>query len=416
MAVSVPVMVSFGHPPLHTFSLKEVDSDDSLEKILDDFGPDTWGQNLNIVAVKVSTSRDGSYDKFNLRNTVNLVMKILKSDVLWIRFEKSITVSSVPIKNAFDVLRNASNSKTLPKKIQNPVHEILFNDLMDFLEENQVLFPLPACAPRIKNKKTGMATQLVHDLTGLLWKIGQCEPQLRDRGLWNKVPDQIRSLVRRGKKHEGVQMTQLSTRTFATDLREITNLAIMARPELLSLKVSLLGTADCFDEYSDFLRAHAESTEMKRQKAKQISSASQAVCVQIAKKEKFAVIQQGSKPVTHPTISRIFAKMREAGPYKPVNIAVILPTNKNLRSYLLNKALPSQAPEMMGLWSFDNNPAPQSLFGFLVDPGDTSEEILEKVQKLKPDLQNLQKFFYPREFYHQFNEQLGLVTGISPKC
>ena len=88
MAVSVPVMVSFGHPPLHTFSLKEVESDDTLEKILDDFGPDTWGQNVNIVAVKVSTSRDGSYEKFNLRNTVNLVMKILKSDVLWIIFRE----------------------------------------------------------------------------------------------------------------------------------------------------------------------------------------------------------------------------------------------------------------------------------------------------------------------------------------
>ena len=417
MAGNVPVMVAFGHPPLHTFSLKEVLSEDTLETILEDYGPDTWGQNSNTAAVKVSSSRDGGYDKFNLRNTVNLVMKILKSDVIWIRFEKPTPVSSVPIKNAFDVLKNASNFKTLPKKIQNPVHEkaVLFNDLIDYLEENQVLFPLSACAPRVKNKKTGMATQLVHDLTGLLWKIGQCEPQLRDRCLWNKIPDQIRSIVRRGKKHEGVQMTQLSTKAFATDLREITNLAMMARPELLSFKVSLLSTADCFDEYSDFLREHADSTEKKRQKARQISSASEAVCVQIAKREKFAVIQQGSKPVTHPTITRMFDKMREAGLYKPVNIAVILPTNKNLRSYLLHKALPSQAPERMGLWSFDNNPAPQSLFGFLVDPGDTSEEILEKVQQLKPDLQNLQKFFYPREFYHQFNEQLGLVTGISPQ-
>ena len=28
------VIVSFGHPPLHTFSLKEVEKNDTLEKIL----------------------------------------------------------------------------------------------------------------------------------------------------------------------------------------------------------------------------------------------------------------------------------------------------------------------------------------------------------------------------------------------
>ena len=48
------------------------------------------------------------------------------------------------------------------------------------------------------------------------------------------------------------------TDVFVTVLRENTNLA-----DLSSLKVSLFGTADCFDEYSEFLRAHAKSTDMK---------------------------------------------------------------------------------------------------------------------------------------------------------
>ena len=42
MVAAVPVMVSFGHQTLHSFTLKEVDKDDTLENILDCFVPDTW--------------------------------------------------------------------------------------------------------------------------------------------------------------------------------------------------------------------------------------------------------------------------------------------------------------------------------------------------------------------------------------
>ena len=37
MVADVPVMVSFGHPPLHGFSMKEVDTDDTLQKVLEVF-------------------------------------------------------------------------------------------------------------------------------------------------------------------------------------------------------------------------------------------------------------------------------------------------------------------------------------------------------------------------------------------
>ena len=418
MATNAPVMISFGHHALHSFFLKEVEMCDTLGKLLDEFGPDTWSEGLDCVSVKVSSSRNGSYDKFNLQNTVCLVMKILKTDVLWIVFDKPVTVSTVPTRNAFDVLRGASDAKTLPEKIKNPVNEkaALFNEIIEEMKEKNVSFSVNSCAPRIKNRKTGAATELVYNLTNIVWKISQCESQLKTRSLWNKLPDLIIKLTRKSKKRqEGLQMSQQSSKAFATEVREIANIAIMAKSELLSFKVALLGGAQAFDDYADFLKAHAESTRDKRKEALNITTAAEAICVQIANREKFSLLEKGSKPLTHPVLVRIFEKLKEEGPYKPVNIAVMLPTDKNLRSYLVNKALPHQAPERVGLWTFDNTPAPQSLFCFLVELDHSQEEILQKVQMLKSDLQTLQKFFYPREFYHQFNEQLGLVTGISPQ-
>ena len=65
--------------------------------------------------MKVSHSKSGTYDKFNLKNTVGLVLCVLKSDVLWIKFEKSLPPPSKQVpKNAFKLFFNAQNRKTLP--------------------------------------------------------------------------------------------------------------------------------------------------------------------------------------------------------------------------------------------------------------------------------------------------------------
>ena len=419
MVADVPVMVSFGHPPLHGFSMKEVDTDDTLQKVLEVFRPETWNDDTAAVVVKVSDTRDGGYDKFSLKNTIGLVKRIRKTDILWINFEKPLfPTSTVPVKNAFEILKGASDAKTLPTKISNPVNEkaALFNDVVDDLGEKGAKFPLPACAPRVKNKQTGAATELVYELSSKIWKIGQCKNQLENSSLWWKIPNEILGLVKTSKKKEElIMMTQFSSKIFASEIRELASLVIMAKPELLSYRVALLGTADVFDSYSVFLKAKAAAMEENRLRAKNIATAAEAVCVQLANREKFTVINEGTEPLTHPTISKMFEKMRIEGPYNPVNIAVLLPTDRYQRSYILNKALPKQAPERVALWAFENINAPQSIFCFTVNSGDTAEEIFRKVQQLKPNLLKLQKFFYPREFYHQFSEQLQLVTGITPQ-
>ena len=48
-----------------------------------------------------------------------------------------------------------------------------------------------------------------------------------------------------------------------------------------------------------------------------------------------------------------------------------------------------------------------------MEPDDSSQTILDKTKSLKSELQSLQKFYFPREFYQQFYEQVGAVTGIS---
>ena len=66
------------------------------------------------IKVKVSTARSGCYDKFGLKNSVQLVASILKVDVIWVIFEKVSPPITLPIKSAFDVLKSVANSKGLP--------------------------------------------------------------------------------------------------------------------------------------------------------------------------------------------------------------------------------------------------------------------------------------------------------------
>ena len=113
---TVPVMFSFGMEySVSYFWLVEVDRDETLAQVVDKFGPDDWGEISTHIWVKVSHSKSRTYDKFKLNNTVGLVLRVLKSDVLWIKFEKSLPPPSKKVpKNAFKLFFNAQNRKTLP--------------------------------------------------------------------------------------------------------------------------------------------------------------------------------------------------------------------------------------------------------------------------------------------------------------
>ena len=131
----VPIMVSFHNlsGSLSSFKLTEADKNATLESLLVEEGPENWTPQDNI-QVKVSSSRSGGYDIFSLTNTINLISRVLKTDVIWIIFEKfSMPSQNLPTKNAFDVLKCASKSKGLPDQILNPFtqKQELFNKILD---------------------------------------------------------------------------------------------------------------------------------------------------------------------------------------------------------------------------------------------------------------------------------------------
>jgi hypothetical protein len=91
MASLVPVMISFGmESSSNSFSLFEVDRKEKLSDLVESHGPDDWGDLSTTIVTKVSQSKSSPFDKFNLNNSVDLVLRVLKTDVLWIRFEKSL--------------------------------------------------------------------------------------------------------------------------------------------------------------------------------------------------------------------------------------------------------------------------------------------------------------------------------------
>ena len=89
--------------------------------------------NWNDVVVKVSSSKSVGFDKFSLDNYVDLVLRILKTDVLWVIFEKCVKEPPpLLVKNAFDLIKQAQTAKVLPSKIKKPFNQKqeLFNSLV----------------------------------------------------------------------------------------------------------------------------------------------------------------------------------------------------------------------------------------------------------------------------------------------
>ena len=415
-------MVKFGETEntVASYRLFEVNRFDTLGEIVQKFGPENWGDLPpgDGIGVKVSHSKSASYDKFSLNNTMDLVLRVLKSDVLWIKYEKTQPAKPpFPTKNAFQVLFTAQNQKTLPQKIPNPFNQklTLFNGVIDMFDEQEVGFSVSDCSPRIRNKKIGNATQLVYDTADILWKVNLAEKALKNRSLWHRIPQQIKKMLDiENKSKDPVTVTQASIQNLVVLIREVADRAIFSHRNLVSLKLSLLTTADILTDLEEALRTNLERARANMEKQKLISSATEAVVQQISEREKVTVLRKGSRPVTHPILIQILKDLSSKEDYQPVNISNKLPTNRFSRSTFLHRTLPRQLPITMGLWSFENGGvAPQSMFVFTICKEDSQQLIFDKISDLKPELLAQQKMFFPKEFYHQFYDQAGSVTGVS---
>lgn len=348
----VPAMISFGNPGcLRSFQLCEVQGSSLLGDLMSQFAPDGWaggsGGEQSSICVKISSTKSGGFDKFSLMNSVSLVMRVLKSDVLWITFEKNVS-KPVDVPNAFAILREAQANKALPRKIEKPFNQkqVLFNSLLDAFEHKGVKFSSSECYPRMKHKPTGSATQLLYDITDTVWKLGHCRTQLVGRSLWKKVPQELQNLMTfEVKSKDLVQMNQNSTKMFATNIREIADRAVMAQVKLYSLRIALFQAAEVMLEYSSWLEKHSQSVRNVLASKKLIGTASEAIIKQVGDREKIMLVEKGKKPPTHPVAIEIFDELEKVPQYQPVNISVFLPTNRFTRSSILHRTIPSQAPE-----------------------------------------------------------------------
>ena len=414
----VPVMISFQmmSNSRECFRLVEVDGNKTLESLFRE-EEDSNDLDIDDFLVKASAGRSGSFDKFSPANRISLVARILKTDVLWVIYEKVSKTNRLPLKNAFDILKCAASSQGLPDPIPSPFNQkqLLFNQVLGFLKERNVLFNKVDCAPRVKNRKTGAATEVVYEITDILWKIGQAEKQLKSRSLWNKVPVMFSGLLTfELKSKEPILLTQNSCEIFASHIREVMSKVIVSSQIFSPVRIALLECAELFVRYSEYLKSNQISLEKKRINDKSIKTATEAVLIQISNREKVSIVEPGNKPLINASLAKIFEKLEKSEFYQPVNMSTMLPTNRNSRSTLLHRDLIAQAPQKCVLWSFENGPcAPQSIFALLVDPCDSTQTMIGKVHQLKSKLQTLQKFYFPREFYGQFYASMGTVTGIS---
>ena len=326
---TVPVMIRFLNltGSQGSFRISEVDKTATLGSVLQKEGLESWSADDANIQVKVSSSRSGCFDKFSMTNSVSLVSRILKTDVIWIQYEKISTTNNLPLKNAFELLKVASYAKALPYKITNPINQKqeLFNEVIEFLiSDQEVLFSKSDCAPRLKNRKTGLATDLVYEITDIFWKVGLAEKQLTSSGMWNKVPGVISKLATfKLKSKEPIRITQISAKNFSTVLRETASKALMANPKLAELKLAMLDCAEIFVKYSEYLGKHLALVKNKATKERSVNSGVEAVILQLNNREKVTLLEAGSKNLSNPVVRKIFRSLSER--YKPINISTILP-------------------------------------------------------------------------------------------
>ena len=158
-----PSMLLFGmENTASNYKLFKVNKSNTLAGLIEKFGPEEWAEILDRIDVKVSHSKQASFDKFNLKNTVDLFLRVLKCYILWIKFERSLPRINLPSKNAFDVLFSAQSVKTLPDKLKNPFNRKLelFNEIIDALQAKKVGLSKSECAPRVKNKTTSYSVSV----------------------------------------------------------------------------------------------------------------------------------------------------------------------------------------------------------------------------------------------------------------
>ena len=81
-----PAMLLFGmENTASNYKLFKVNKSNTLAGLIEKFGPEEWAEILDRIDVKVSHSKQASFDKFNLKNTVDLVLRVLKCYILWIK-------------------------------------------------------------------------------------------------------------------------------------------------------------------------------------------------------------------------------------------------------------------------------------------------------------------------------------------
>ena len=232
------------------------------------------------------------------------------------------------------------------KKLENPFNQKLelFNTVIGFFQEKGVKFSVSECMPRIKNKKIGSATQLAYDIADILWKVKQGEKSLRHRHLWNKIPEDVRSLVNfEIKAKEATIVTQASCQNFATLIRGVVDKVVFGHPNLLSLRVLLLSTSDVFVDLSEALKKVSQKVNQQRENKSKLSTSAEVMIHQIAEREKVTLIDKGSHPMTHPVVEKLTSELLKAGVYKAVNLSTMLPTNRKTLSKILHRDLPRQA-------------------------------------------------------------------------
>ena len=266
--------------------------------------------------------------------------------------------------------------------------------------------------PATSKKPQGSAVSLLWNLSTLLLNLSKCQNSLEERNHLVKIPTTVRSLLSfwKDSHHKKISCSVMILENLIGSIQEETSKAAMSSGGILSkLRTELMESLPVLDIHADYLRS---MSKRKQKESKAASSAVECVVQDIGERENITIIEIGEQEVNCKEVKDISDALSGKEYYEPVNISTVLPADRRRRYKVLNQYLVKESPQKVGLWTFDNHGAPQSVFIFLINLEDEANDIMQHVLDLRPQLLSQQSIFYPKEFSHQFKHFSSSIVDV----
>ena len=352
--------------------------------------------------------------KKNSLDLVELTVELLQAISMFGPYLKYVVVKDTninapPHRSAFDILMNAQRSlcqPKLPSKITRErmtKKEVLFNDVVDFLQSQELSWPGTDVAE-------GAGKKFVSSLVDCLWYLDGRKHVLEKQGC--KFPDFMLSFegynkpeASKHRKRSTENMCSSVLRAHSQSLYSCLQNVYWSRPKFAKLKPSIEQLAASIAQYSDFLASQNKRMKEVHSLPVPVRELSNSLSVSIIKKS----------GLCYPCYDNVFQTMKNLEFYQHICLTDFCPEDHRERyKFILNLKNGFNISVVSLTYSPGNNRGNMN-FIWKYDDNDPIENVFERsmhvVKVIKPLLPQYHTRAMKRSLFSKFGR---IIKGIKP--